>query len=432
MSERGAGMRTGGRSMRSAAQQMPDQQQKPQLSGSWDPSSAHLTPAEGFLLSRIDGHTPLEQLRLIGGLPPEEVDRCLERWVSDGIVTFEGPPSSGVAGAANSEPSEPPGDESDGFETGTDLSREEQRRILEFEASLDRPYYMLLGVEVDADIREIKRAYFKLSREFHPDRHFGRELGGFASRLETIFMKIVEAYELLSDPATRAEIERSMSQAPPSEPPRDAAGRHAEEPEPEVDAKRAALDRLRRHFRIPEEVLVERRFKAKQFHQSAMVSSRRGNWKEAGASIRLAIAFDPWNDDYKRSFAEVQARVHQVRAAELLAEAEVSLDARSKQDAMRMYEEALSYRPCDPEINAKAASLALELGDLDAAREYADVACNAQPAVAGHYRTLGKILRRMGLREKAREALNQALSLAPGDADTKSELAALMRARSVR
>jgi tetratricopeptide (TPR) repeat protein len=163
-----------------------------------------------------------------------------------------------------------------------------------------------------------------------------------------------------------------------------------------------------------------------------MVSSRRGNWKEAGASIRLAIAFDPWNDEYKRSFAEVQARVHQVRAAELLTQADASLDARAQQDAMRMYEEALSYRPCDPEINSKAALLALELGEHDAAREYVDAAISVQPACAEHHRTLGKILRRMGLREKARQALNQSLSIDPGDVETKSELAELMRTRPVR
>jgi curved DNA-binding protein CbpA len=412
---------------------MPDQQQKPQLSSSWDPSGMSLTPAEGFLLSRIDGQTPVQQLRLIGGIPPEEVDRCLERWVSDGIVTFEASAAPDGSAETQGKTSETP---DEGFEAGTDLSREEQQRILEFEASLDRPYYALLGVEASADTRAIKRAYFKLSREFHPDRHFGRKLGSFAQRFETIFMKIVEAYELLSDPATRAEIERSMSQAPPPDvPPESTAGAEgpagAEAATP-ADKKRAALDRLRRHFRIPEEVLVERRFRAKQFHQSAMVSSRRGNWKEAGASIRLAIAFDPWSDDYKRSFAEVQAQVHQVRAAELLKEADASLDAKAQQDAMRMYEEALSYRPCDPEINAKAASLALDLGEFDSAREYAEAAIDAQPDCAAHHRNLGVILRRMGLREKSREALNKSLSIAPDDVETKSELVALMRTRNAR
>ena len=47
-----------------------------------------------------------------------------------------------------------------------------------------------------------------------------------------------------------------------------------------------------------------------------------------------------------------------------------------------MYEEALGYRPCDPEINEKAARLALELGELDAAREYAETACELSPTTA--------------------------------------------------
>jgi tetratricopeptide (TPR) repeat protein len=121
-----------------------------------------------------------------------------------------------------------------------------------------------------------------------------------------------------------------------------------------------------------------------------------------------------------------------VRAAELLTEADASIGAKAQQDAMRMYEEALSYRPCDPEINAKAASLALDLGEFDSAREYAEAAIDAQPDCAAHHRNLGVILRRMGLREKSREALNKSLSIAPDDVETKSELVTLMRTRNAR
>ena len=92
-----------------------------------------------------------------------------------------------------------------------ELSVELQREILEFDASLDRPYHVLLGVARDADSRAIKRAYFQLSKKFHPDRYFRSELGEFAIRLDRIFNRIVEAYELLSDPTTRSEIERSKT-----------------------------------------------------------------------------------------------------------------------------------------------------------------------------------------------------------------------------
>jgi tetratricopeptide (TPR) repeat protein len=404
---------------------MEDEQQTPRLSPDWDPAGSSLTPSEGFLLSRIDGRTPWSQLRLIGGIPPEEVDRCVERWLSEGILIVNGSGSSPPKfSSAVSAPCE-----TGGLEAGVDLTPEQQRRILEFEANLDRPYHALLGVARDADSKAIKRAYFALSREFHPDRHFRRDLGGFAPRIERVFMKIVEAYELLSDPATRAEIERTMVPPPAAETapdPEQERSQDAPPPPPTPgERKRAALERLRQHFRIPEKVMVERRFKAKQLHQAAMVSAKRARWLEAGASIRLAIAFDPWNDEYKHSFASVQAQVHQVRAADLLREAEASLDAKSQQEAMRMYEEALGYRPSDPTINEKAAQLALELGDLDAAREYAETAADLSPATPSPHRTLGKVLLRMGLRDKARKALHRALEIDPDDETTKSEIAEL-------
>jgi hypothetical protein len=61
----------------------------PRLASSWDPSSLQLSPEEGFLLSRIDGQTSLTLLRQIGGIAPEEVDRCIERWLSEGVVVID-------------------------------------------------------------------------------------------------------------------------------------------------------------------------------------------------------------------------------------------------------------------------------------------------------------------------------------------------------
>ena len=59
------------------------------LASSWDPSTLQLSPEEGFLLSRIDGHTSWTLLRQIGGIAPEEVDRCIEHWLSEGVVVID-------------------------------------------------------------------------------------------------------------------------------------------------------------------------------------------------------------------------------------------------------------------------------------------------------------------------------------------------------
>ncbi len=381
------------------------------------------------MLSRIDGHTPWTQLRQIGGIPPEEVDRCLERWLFEGVVE--------ISGCEHAQPEEreleSPADESleSRIDPDVDLDPELQQQILDFEASLDRPYTELLGVARDAGAQEIKRAYFSLSKVYHPDRYFRRELGEYAPRLERIFRKLVEAYELLSDPATRAEIERSLGAMPP--PAREAATDtdrtvNTQAP-PRKLTKRETLDRLRGHFKIPQQLVAERRLRAKQFFEAASVAANRERWHEAVPSLRLAIAFDPWNDAYRASFADILSHYHEQRAASALESGGGSLDPGAQAEALRLLEEVLIHRPADPEVNHRAAKLALELHELDRALEYAEAACELCPDSVAMQLTLGHVLIKSGLQEKAREVLTAAAHLDPDYREVKAALLQMQRLR---
>lgn len=55
-----------------------------------------------------------------------------------------------------------------------------------------RDYYEILGIKKGASKQEIKSAYRKLAKEFHPDRNK-------AADAETKFKEVQEAYEILSD-----------------------------------------------------------------------------------------------------------------------------------------------------------------------------------------------------------------------------------------
>jgi DnaJ-class molecular chaperone len=88
---------------------------------------------------------------------------------------------------------------------GLELTEVQARRIDDFFAALERrDAFDLLEVSRAADKKEIKRAYFKLSKEFHPDRFFGKNIGPYRERLSKIFQSIKSAFELLSDDARRS------------------------------------------------------------------------------------------------------------------------------------------------------------------------------------------------------------------------------------
>jgi hypothetical protein len=53
--------------------------------------------------------------------------------------------------------------------------------------------WALLGVSHGADTRTLKLAYFKLSKDIHPDRFYGRQLGSFADRLSVVFEAVSRA-----------------------------------------------------------------------------------------------------------------------------------------------------------------------------------------------------------------------------------------------
>ncbi|MBR1383760.1 MAG: DnaJ domain-containing protein, partial [Ruminococcus sp.] len=65
-----------------------------------------------------------------------------------------------------------------------------------------RDYYEVLGVSKGASDDEIKKAFRKLAKQYHPDLHPDDK------EAEAKFKEVNEAYEVLSDPSKKAKYDQ--------------------------------------------------------------------------------------------------------------------------------------------------------------------------------------------------------------------------------
>jgi curved DNA-binding protein CbpA len=66
-----------------------------------------------------------------------------------------------------------------------------------------KDYYTLLGVTTNADLGQIKAAYYRLARKFHPDRYYGLDDTVLKEKIDIIFSTINVAYETLKNTRSR-------------------------------------------------------------------------------------------------------------------------------------------------------------------------------------------------------------------------------------
>jgi DnaJ-domain-containing protein 1 len=58
---------------------------------------------------------------------------------------------------------------------------------------LRKNYYDILGVPKDASSKDVKKAYYKLAKKFHPDANKGK------ADCQAKFQEVSEAYEVMKD-----------------------------------------------------------------------------------------------------------------------------------------------------------------------------------------------------------------------------------------
>jgi curved DNA-binding protein CbpA len=346
-----------------------------------------LTPTEMFVLSRIDGFASVEQLCQITGLPEKETRAALLKLASVGLVELPV-----------------------GTEEGVDISEEQQREILDFhDRSRELDFYELLGVEAGADAKAIRRAYFRASKQFHPDRYFGRRLGPFKARLEEIFSRVSQAFEFLQDAgrrsayATQIEAERQRQQeAIRADAPEAREGRAAAESR----ARRAAAKPA------PEREGQAASAQARAFFDEGLRELRAGDYTAAAVALRRAFELDRDNLGYQAQYKAAMQRAGESSADEYLRLAEAE-EAAGRLDAAAALFERAARVGGQAEPHAAAAAFFLRIGRLIEAKEHAMRATQLDPKRAEWHVGLARVYAAAGFDRLARREVEISQHLDP-------------------
>jgi curved DNA-binding protein CbpA len=221
-----------------------------------DMRSLPLTPVDGFVLSRVDGKLSARDLAASTGLSDDQVSASLDKLAELKVVafgptagpsaepsvrpravsqtseasgstpppmrprapsqSFETRPSSPAPAPAEAEAKPvayyPVADDAPELQEQVDIELDVKRRILGIYPRLGTlDHYELLNVERTADKKIIKRAYFEFAAIFHPDKYFRKELGTFKLKMENLFGRATQAYEVLTSKGARDEYDQYLA-----------------------------------------------------------------------------------------------------------------------------------------------------------------------------------------------------------------------------
>jgi uncharacterized protein (TIGR02266 family) len=165
------------------------------------------------------------------------------------------------------------------------LQREARTLIATLEA---QDLYQVLGLGRDATTGEVRRAYLKLTRKYHPDNYFRRIPRELADLLDDIYDRLTQAYETLADRDTRIAYDLSIGHLGGN---RDGVGA--------ADMERFAAEEKRRK-ESPGRVS-----RGEQLCAQAMQDLAAGQQAKAVANLKLALAFDPENAQIKGKLQEL-------------------------------------------------------------------------------------------------------------------------------
>jgi curved DNA-binding protein CbpA len=301
-----------------------------------------------------------------------------------------------------------------------DLEPERRREILELEQKLgDNNLFEFLGVSNGAPAEDVRAAFRELSRKFHPDRYFGKQLGSFKARLDKIFKKLVEANQTLTDevrrqayleanPFVRAAIRNSgLHQTAPI-----AAAPKTDDEKLRDDERRA---RLARH------PYLLKANKLQEFVSRAKDAIAKKEFSQAFTHLNQASQADPTNTEVKNLLNDVRRQNDIQRSEGSFKHATEALARGDDNLALQAFKSAANGGHALSAFKA-ASLLEAAQGDVREITTFAQKAVDAEPKNVEYRLLLGRSLEAAGMKAMAKKHFEEAARLEPDNAEVKKHV----------
>jgi len=163
-----------------------------------------------------------------------------------------------------------------------------ERRVAELEG-LD--YFEVLRLQKTAGPGDVKDAYYRESRAFHPDRYAAVASPEVREGVARVYRRVNEAYTVLRDDARRAKYLADVSG-----PDRARKLRFTEADESQVkQEQKQKLDEQ-----------MGQTPNGRKFYAAALVEAQAKRWDGAERAIKSALMYEPQNAKFKELLAQVE------------------------------------------------------------------------------------------------------------------------------
>lgn len=274
-----------------------------------------LSPTDGYVLSRVDGMMKARQIVEMIPLPQEEVEKSLYGLLCTGIIEFAPvvakaapPPRRPAAAEPSAGAAAPPTPAPDAAAQQADARRkdeearkkeieERRKEILEaFDGLKAKNHFEILGIPRASSEAQVKEAYFQLAKRFHPDTHHDPAMDDLGPKLEAVFIRLGQAYEILRNPRTRGPYEADLAARAPRFPrggadPGTPPTGSAPGPAPPPEAPAPAVDRTQEARRAFESmVAAEKHMEQGKYWDAIQLLEHAVQWLEGRALTRARVA----------------------------------------------------------------------------------------------------------------------------------------------